>query len=97
VQGIWQGAKARGLDPASLPGCEQEWAAWAAWFAMHPDRTFWLLSLEGEPAGIVTCDLHPGDKADIVTFGLLPEFVGKGLGGFALTLGVQQAGHSPPR
>jgi len=67
---------------------EQEWVAW---FAEHPDRTFWLLSLEGEPAGMVTCDLHPGDEAEIVTFGLLPEFVGKGLGGFALTLGVQQA------
>lgn len=26
VQGIWQGAKARGLDPASLPG----WAGIAA-------------------------------------------------------------------
>ncbi|MGH3168613.1 MAG: GNAT family N-acetyltransferase [Trebonia sp.] len=64
---------------------------WAAWFAGHPDRTFWLLSFEGEPAGMVTCDLHPGCEAEVVAFGLLPEFVGKGLGGFALTLGVQQA------
>jgi hypothetical protein len=64
---------------------------WAAWFAAYPDRTFWLLSLEGEPTGMVTCDLHPGGEAEIVTFGLLPEFVGTGLGGFALTLGVQQA------
>jgi hypothetical protein len=43
--------------------------AWAAWFAGHPDRTFWLLSFEGAPAGMVTCDLHPGDEAEIVTFG----------------------------
>jgi len=64
---------------------------WAVWFAGRPDRTFWLLSFEGAPAGMVTCDLHPGGEAEIVTFGLLPEFVGKGLGGFALTLGVQQA------
>jgi GNAT superfamily N-acetyltransferase len=64
---------------------------WDVWFAEHPDRTFWLLSFEGEPAGMVTCDRHPGDETEIVTFGLLPEFVGKGLGGFALTLGVQQA------
>jgi GNAT superfamily N-acetyltransferase len=64
---------------------------WAAWFAGHPDRTFWLLSLAGEPAGMVTYDLDPGDDVEIVTFGLLPEFVGKGLGGFALTLAVQQA------
>lgn len=64
---------------------------WAIWFTKHPDLTFWLLSFEGEPAGMVTYDLHPGGEAEILTFGLLPEFVGKGLGGFALTLGVQQA------
>lgn len=67
---------------------EQEWTAW---FAGHPDLTFWLLSLAGEPTGMVTCDLHPGGDAEIVTFGLLPEFVGRGLGGSALTLGVQRA------
>jgi RimJ/RimL family protein N-acetyltransferase len=67
---------------------EQEWAAW---FDEHPDRTFWLLALENEPAGMVTLDLHPGGDAEIVSFGLLPEFIGKGLGGFALTLGIQQA------
>jgi GNAT superfamily N-acetyltransferase len=64
---------------------------WAVWFAEHPDRTFWLLSSDGEPAGMVTCDLQRGGEAEIASFGLLPEFVGKGLGGFALTLGVQQA------
>jgi GNAT superfamily N-acetyltransferase len=64
---------------------------WAVWFAEHTDRTFWLLSFEGEPAGMVSCELHPGGEAEIATFGLLPEFVGKGLGGFALTLGVKQA------
>jgi GNAT superfamily N-acetyltransferase len=64
---------------------------WAIWFAEHPHQTFWLLSFEGRPAGMVCCELHPGAETEIVTFGLLPEFVGKGLGGFALTLGVQQA------
>jgi GNAT superfamily N-acetyltransferase len=64
---------------------------WAAWFAEHPGLSFWLLSFEGEPAGIVCCDLQPGGEAQIVTFGLLPEFVGQGLGGFALTLAVRQA------
>jgi GNAT superfamily N-acetyltransferase len=67
---------------------EQEWVAW---FAEYPDRMFWLLTLEDEPAGMVTYDLHPGGEAEIVTFGLLPEFVGRRLGGFALTLAVQQA------
>jgi len=67
---------------------EQEWAAW---FAEHPDRTFRLVSLGGELAGMVIYDLHPDCAVEIETFGLLPEFTGGGLGGFALTLGVQQA------
>ena len=64
---------------------------WTAWFAQYPDRKFWLVSFKGEPAGMLTCDLHPAGETEIVTFGLVPEFIGKGLGGFALTLCVRQA------
>ncbi|MET7480280.1 GNAT family N-acetyltransferase [Streptomyces sp. NPDC005648] len=75
---------------------------WRVWFAGAPDRLYRLLSFEGEPAGLVSYDLHPVDEetereagqqveVEIETFGLVPEFVGKGLGGFALTLGIRQA------
>lgn len=64
---------------------------WEQWFARHPDRAFWLLAHEGEPAGLLACDPHPGDEVEIDTFGLVPEFVGRGLGGYALTLAVRQA------
>ncbi|GIF96480.1 N-acetyltransferase [Catellatospora citrea] len=67
---------------------EQEWKSW---FAECPDRTFWLLSFEGEPAGMVTCDPQAAGEVEIRSFGLLPEFVGKGLGGYALTLGILRA------
>jgi GNAT superfamily N-acetyltransferase len=63
---------------------------WPAWFAGHPGRTCWLLGLDGEPAGIAIYDPHPGDDVEIETFGLLPEFTGKGLGGHALTLAIRQ-------
>ncbi|GAA2630612.1 GNAT family N-acetyltransferase [Actinomadura fulvescens] len=69
---------------------------WRAWFAGHPGRVFRLLAYEGEAAGIVTYDPHPGDEVEIVSFGLLPDFVGKGLGGHALTLGVRQAWQVKP-
>jgi GNAT superfamily N-acetyltransferase len=69
---------------------------WDAWFAEHPGRTFWLLSFEGKPAGIVAYAFHPGEEVEIETFGLLPEFIGKGLGGFALTLVVQRAWELAP-
>jgi GNAT superfamily N-acetyltransferase len=45
---------------------------------------------------MVSYDLHPGNEVEIETFGLLPEFVGKGLGGYALTLGIQQAWELAP-
>ncbi|MEW9555851.1 GNAT family N-acetyltransferase [Nonomuraea sp. NPDC050783] len=69
---------------------------WRTWFAEAPDRTFWLLSFEGEPAGMASYDLHPGGEVEIETFGLLPEFVGKGLGGVALTLAIRRAWASAP-
>ncbi|MEE6262542.1 GNAT family N-acetyltransferase [Plantactinospora sonchi] len=64
---------------------------WTAWFAEHPDRVFWLLSFDGEPAGLVAYDLHPDDEVEIETFGLVPEFIGRRLGGYALTLGIRRA------
>jgi hypothetical protein len=67
---------------------EQEWTDW---LAEHPERVYWLLSFEGEPAGLVAYRPHPGDEVEIETFGLIPEFTGRRLGGYALTLGVQRA------
>jgi RimJ/RimL family protein N-acetyltransferase len=64
---------------------------WRAWFAAAPGRTFWLLSFDGEPAGIVVYHPHPGEVVEILSFGLVPELVGKGLGGYALTLAIERA------
>ncbi|MFI6515838.1 GNAT family N-acetyltransferase [Spirillospora sp. NPDC050679] len=64
---------------------------WAAWFERSPERVFWLLSFEGEPAGMASYEARPGGEVEIGTFGLLPEFVGKGLGGYALTIAIRRA------
>jgi len=69
---------------------------WRVWLAERPQRTFALFSFEGEPAGIVTYDPHPGQEVEILSFGLLPEFIGRGLGGYALTLGTQRAWELSP-
>ena len=63
---------------------------WEAWFAERQGRTSWLLTLGDEPVGVACYDLHPGAEVEIKTFGLLPEFTGKGLGGHALTLAIRQ-------
>jgi RimJ/RimL family protein N-acetyltransferase len=71
-------------------------AEWETWLAENPSRRYALFLLEGEPAGIVVYDPDPGNEVEIKSFGLLPELVGKGLGGFALTLAVEQAWNLQP-
>lgn len=68
---------------------------WRAWFDENPRRAFGLLSFTDDHAGIVAYD--PQDhEVEIKSFGLLPDFVGKGLGGHALTLGIQHAWELSP-
>ena len=69
---------------------------WRKWFAEHPARVFELFSFEGEAAGMVSYDFHPGGEVEIETFGLLPEFIGRGLGGYALTLAIRRAWQLTP-
>jgi hypothetical protein len=64
--------------------------------ARHPARMFWLLSLDGEPVGMAAYDVRPGEEVEIETFGLLPEFTGKNLGGYALTLTIERAWRLAP-
>ena len=82
----------------SRVGAAYEWksarrsaAEWETWLAENPARCYSLLRFEGEHAGIVVYEPHPDNAVEIKSFGLLPEWIGKGLGGFALTLAVEQA------
>jgi GNAT superfamily N-acetyltransferase len=70
---------------------------WDDWFAV-PHLYNWLFRTgAGEPVGIVTARAHADGEVEIDAFGLLPEYVGKGLGGHALTLAVREAWSVPPR
>ncbi|MEU9080097.1 GNAT family N-acetyltransferase [Kitasatospora sp. NPDC048538] len=69
---------------------------WAAYRAEHPRRQSWLLTHHGGPAGIVALEPHPDGEVEITTFGLLPAMVGRGLGGYALTLALRQAWATSP-
>ena len=69
----------------------EEWADKLAADGHH----YWLIRHDGEIAGIVVIARQAAGDIEIETFGLLPEYVGKGLGGHALTLGVRQAWATP--
>lgn len=85
------GLQARIGAPYGWKSARRTGEEWIAWFAQCPARMFWLLSFDGEPAGMASLDLRSGYEVEIETFGLLPEFTGNGLGGYALTLVIERA------
>jgi GNAT superfamily N-acetyltransferase len=95
------------LDPTSLPllrstyariGAPHAWvgrsawsdAQWEAWLS-RPGRQPWIARVDGEVAGMVELELQSGGDVEIVVFGLVPEFVGRGFGSHLLTLGARLA------
>ncbi|WP_371493956.1 GNAT family N-acetyltransferase [Kitasatospora sp. NBC_00374] len=69
---------------------------WAAAIEAHPRRQYWLLNHRADVAGVAFLEPQPGGQVEITTFGLLPERVGQGLGGYALTLALRQAWATEP-
>ncbi|MDQ7802448.1 GNAT family N-acetyltransferase [Amycolatopsis sp. A133] len=76
--------------PYRWPSASRGDGEWARWLA-EPRREYRLVEYRGEVAGAADFEPQQGNDVEITTFGLLPEFVGKGLGGYALTLVVADA------
>lgn len=55
-----------------------------------PGVETWVLSVGGVPAGYFELDARSGDP-EVAYFGMLPTFVGRGLGGYLLTAAVERA------
>jgi pimeloyl-ACP methyl ester carboxylesterase/GNAT superfamily N-acetyltransferase len=68
---------------------------WQDWLA-DARRRQWLVRCHGEVAGLAELQAHPGGDVEITTFGLVPEYVGQGFGGPALTQAVRLAWDLPP-
>lgn len=51
----------------------------------------WVAYDEGTPAGYYELEKHPDNSVQIAYFGLLPAFVGKGIGGLLLTSAIRRA------
>ena len=65
---------------------EEEWRNWVE----GENVQTWILQLRGTPAGYFELDDLDGD-VEIAYFGLLPQFLGKGLGGGFLTAAIEKA------
>jgi GNAT superfamily N-acetyltransferase len=56
-----------------------------------PGVSLWLLTTRGAPAGYFELKAYPDASVEIAYFGLLPEFIGRGLGKHLLTESVERA------
>nr|WP_225954294.1 GNAT family N-acetyltransferase [Kibdelosporangium phytohabitans] len=65
------------------------WDQWQAHVA-RPGVELWVLWVRGTPAGYGALRAHDGE-VEIENFGLLPSFIGRGLGGYLLTEVVRRA------
>ncbi|MGB3199792.1 MAG: GNAT family N-acetyltransferase [Nodosilinea sp.] len=57
----------------------------------RPEVETWVAYLENTPAGYIELEAQLGGTVEIACFGLLPQFIGQGLGGHLLTVGIQRA------
>ena len=70
-----------------LPWTDAQIAAHLA----RPEITLWVMYCDGAPAGYFELERHVDGAIEIAYFGLMQEFLGRGLGKHLLTVAVQQA------
>ncbi len=57
----------------------------------HPAVELYVLHSEGTPAGFVEIDRRESPSVDLAFFGLIPDFIGRGLGQFLLASAIDLA------
>ncbi len=76
-----------------LAWSEDQWLA----YLDRPQQETWIVYLQGTPVGYFELEQQrAGRDTELVYFGLLPRFVGRGLGGPMLSLVIEQAWSSAP-
>jgi GNAT superfamily N-acetyltransferase len=70
-----------------LPWTEADIAAYLA----QPEISLWLMTWDLTPAGYFELRKCEDGSIEVAYFGLLPEFIGRGLGKYLLTCATEQA------
>lgn len=66
---------------------QEEWNA----YVRRPGFETWVAYWTGTPAGYFELEMNTQDEVHLLSFGLLPQFIGEGLGGYLLTRAVARA------
>jgi GNAT superfamily N-acetyltransferase len=79
-------------------GGDWHWTDKLAWnharwmkYLDRPELQTWVMYAQGAPAGYVELEAQGGGNVEIAYFGLMREFIGKGLGGHLLSVGIEKA------
>lgn len=56
----------------------------------RPELETWVGYVQGTPAGYFELEMQAGSAVEIAYFGLLPAFIGRGLGGVLLTAAIRR-------
>jgi GNAT superfamily N-acetyltransferase len=70
-----------------LPWTYQQWCDWLE----RPEVQTWVAYVSGAPAGYFELEAQADGQVEIAYFGLLPQFIGIGLGGHLLTVTIERA------
>ncbi|MGQ4809489.1 hypothetical protein NKDENANG_02906 [Candidatus Entotheonellaceae bacterium PAL068K] len=65
----------------------QQWLDWLD----RPLVETWVAYVSGTPAGYFELEAQAEGNVELVFFGLLPAFIGKGLGGYLLSAAIERA------
>jgi len=60
-------------------------------YLSSPDVHVWTLNIGGATAGYFELQHHPDDAVELMYFGLVESFIGRGLGGWLLTRAAEEA------
>lgn len=66
---------------------KDEWTA----YVQREELETWVAYMDGTPAGYFEIEKSPEGDVEIKNIGLLPAFIGQGLGGHLLTVAVERA------
>jgi GNAT superfamily N-acetyltransferase len=78
-----------GRDWYWIDRLQWSYAQWQTW-ADRPDLQTWVLYVKGTPAGYFELEKQ-ADTVNLAYFGLLPQFVGQGLGSHFLSVAIEKA------
>lgn len=66
------------------------WTQWQRWLD-RPQVQTWVMNVRGTPAGYVELEAQDGGDVEIAYFGVAAPFLGRGLGGHLLSVGIARA------